>query len=285
MRRLTLLLVFVPLGTAMAARGETAVPPGKNGAKIVFVRGDKLSLMNTDGSGQRQVLRHEGAAYDPAWSPDGRRIAVVLGDAIWVIDANGAGRVLLAGAPAHAPAWSPDGRQIAYEVGRGRAVGAHVWVMKANGRGKKPLVKGQSPSWSPDGSIAFDRLGAAVYVMRSDGSGVKRLTPKRRGCSGSPAWSPGGARIAFVGNPTCRTYGQDIWVMRADGTRPLQVSKLGGSFNPAWSPDGRKLLFDSNRHGSGTTDVYVMNADGKGERRLTRSAKYNASPDWQRQPS
>jgi len=212
MRRLTLLLVFVPLGTAMAARGETAVPPGKNGARIVFVRGDKLSLMNTDGSGQRQVLRHEGAAYDPAWSPDGRRIAVVLGDAIWVIDANGAGRALLAGAPAHAPAWSPDGRQIAYEVGRGRALGADIWVMKADGSGKRRLVNGQFPSWSPDGSrIAFDRLGAAVYVMRSDGSGVKRLTPKRRGCSGSPAWSPGerASRSSAIqpAGPTVRTSG------------------------------------------------------------------------------
>ena len=48
--------------------------------------------------------------------------------------------------------------------------------------------------------------------------------------------------------------------------------------SPVWSPDGRRIAFVSRRDGQGRS--YVMNADGSGQRRLTRDARYLATPAW-----
>ena len=73
--------------------------------------------MNADGSGLRKLTR--GPAYDgnPAWSPDGRKIAFGRAGEIYVMNADGSGQRNLTRNPARdfAPAWSPDGRKIAFE--------------------------------------------------------------------------------------------------------------------------------------------------------------------------
>jgi Tol biopolymer transport system component len=149
------------------------------------------------------------------------------------------------------PTWSPDGRKIAYVVYR-----------------------------LPDGPAEF-------YVMNADGSGQRNLTEAWRR-ELVPIWSPDWRRILFLRNRcastrgTCRDITQ-IYRMNADGTgrrrlaRGVTYRKISGQFvseyraTPTWSPDGRKIAFVSDRTGS--SEVYVMNADGSGQRRLTRHAK------------
>src|SRR5688572_31179416 len=76
----------------------------------------------------------------------------------------------------------------------------------------------------------------------------------------APKWSPDGSRVAFVA-------GYDILVVSlADGAITNLTNHLRGS-SPAWSPDGGKIAFISNR--DGLMELYVMNADGSGVRRLT----------------
>ena len=53
---------------------------------------------------------------------------------------------------------------------------------------------------------------------------------------------------------------------------------MGTYAAPAWSPDGRKIAFVSDRDGN--SEIYVMNADGSGQRRLTRNPAYDADPAW-----
>jgi TolB protein len=72
--------------------------------------------------------------------------------------------------------------------------------------------------------------------------------------------------------------GFQIYLMNPDGSEIQQMTTSGANEDPAWSPDGRHLVFTSSR--SGTKDVYVMHADGSGQKRLTRNARNNFGPDW-----
>jgi Tol biopolymer transport system component len=65
--------------------------------------------------------------------------------------------------------------------------------------------------------------------------------------------------------------------MYSDGTNETQLSNSDAS-DPAWSPDGTEIAFYSLR--SGNFDIYVMNADGSGQKQLTINSAGNIWPDW-----
>ena len=102
-----------------------------------------------------------------------------------------------------------------------------------------------------------------VYVVKTDGGGLKRLTDAN-GMEEHPAWSPDGRKIAY--SHTLGDYGQAaaIWVMNADGSRKVRLTPpvVHGVW-PTWSPDGKRIAF-SRVMPSGSQYVYVMNADGSG---------------------
>jgi len=145
------------------------------------------------------------------------------------------------------PAWSPDGTRIAFvSVRNGDA--ADVYVMNADGTGERRLTDHPAvdtdPAWSPDGArIAFssERDGnAEIYAMNADGSGVTRLTTNSTP-DGHPAWSPDGRRLAFAGTQ-CDDRGSSYCfptIFVAGPTGPPVAVGLGQ--DPAWSPDGRKI--------------------------------------------
>jgi Tol biopolymer transport system component len=153
-----------------------------------------------------------------------------------------------------------------------------VYVMNADGTGERRLARyGTSPRWSPDGrSIAFVRpatfggFNYDIYVVHAEGGAARNLTPTPV-YENDPAWSPDGRRIAFVGG------GKDIWLMNADGSGKRRLtSGAARDRTPSWSPDGRTIAFGRrSRFGDfGDTtlihEIYVMNADGSGQRRLAR---------------
>jgi TolB protein len=135
-------------------------------------------------------------------------------------------------------------------------------------------------AWSPDGRrIAFSRSyggGEALFVMRADGTGVRRVTTPVTTPDGvpsadaAPAWSPDGARLAFASD---RAGGEpDIWRIDVDGTDLTQLTRtpsFTGDFNPAWSPDGTWIWFDSDRVGVFNREIYRMRPDGSGVQRMT----------------
>ena len=150
----------------------------------------------------------------------------------------------------------------------------------------------RSLAWSPDGrKLAFLTEGGCgqfcfnLYVVRSDGSGLRNLTSKLAagggpgaGPASDPAWSPDGRKLAFV--RLNASLGSPIYVVKADGSglRNLTPKPVGAYAAPAWSPDGRKIAFVSDRDGN--SEVYVMNANGSGQRNLTRNPAYDADPAW-----
>jgi Tol biopolymer transport system component len=240
-------------------------------------------VVNADGSGRRLMSRYGDG---PAWSPDGRRIAFVGRWGIWVMSADGSGSRKLTPSTSHGTRlyWSPDGRRLAFlSGGKGNCDFCfHLYVMNADGSGLKDLTPsvgggpGRSPAnpaWSPDGrTIAFvrrdhwpiDGFTDAVHIVRSDGSGGRRLTWAPADYF-APAWSPDGRKLAFV---TDRGGNSEVYVTNADGSKPRNLTRHPGyDGDPMWSPDGRRIAFVSNR--DGVYGIYVMNADGSGQRRLT----------------
>jgi Tol biopolymer transport system component len=89
-----------------------------------------------------------------------------------------------------------------------------------------------------------------------------------------PSHPDTGGKIAFTSN---RTGGQDeIVVANADGTGRIDLNAQGRS--PEFSPDGRRIAFSSTRDGN--SEIYVMNADGSNQTRLTFNTLYDSRPQW-----
>jgi hypothetical protein len=242
------------LGTPTPIPSPT--PPPGNGPRIAYAGGapSHIHVINVDGSGDTQITTSAGNDSNPAWSPDGTKIAFS----------------------------TPDSEN--------RHVG--IAVVNADGSDLRLLFSDESfldyfPAWSPDGSrIAFTAGGGdAIDVMNADGSGRHRLVTKSGGESfGHLSWSPDGSRIA-VQSTRPRDSGhvrEEIWVMNADGSNFVRLTNNEVEDNhPDWSPDGQTIVFGRAGVAGG---VYRINPDGSGEKRLIFDpfAFGVSSPNWSR---
>ena len=151
----------------------------------------EIYVMNLDGSGKTRLTTAGGA--DPAWSPDGSKIAFSTnrdGNAeIYVMNADGSAQARLTNRPSATdifPVWSPEGDKIAFASFNCCPSGANydIWVMNADGSNQVNITNHPAedifPSWSPDGTrIAFqtNRDGnREIYVVNVDGSGGTNFT-------------------------------------------------------------------------------------------------------------
>jgi len=296
--------------TMLPMQLSDAAFPGSNG-KIAFVSDregqDEIYVMNPDGSGQTRLTDNIARDGDPAWSPDGSRIAFTRNKAgapeIYVMNADGSNQTRLASRLAEHPTWSPDGSKIAFDSAQYGS--PQIYVMNADGSHPVPLTPRSpntqegwvDPAWSPDGSkIAAVEVGWPL--LSRTGSILigqfnlphdlyennELLCPSAGHGCGDPAWSPDGSRIALTANFDSWTGSHKNYNIRAgpynvdvEDDSYKTLTKSGENRHPAWSPDGSKVAFASNRDGS--WEIYVMNADGSGQTRLT--FKGGREPDWQ----
>ena len=210
---------FAPLAVVACACLTAAIhaaAPHKIVFTRVFPNDGQIGLFVAarDGSGERPLLATRDMDYDPVWSPDGQSIVFTSdreGSAdLFRVKPDGSGLERLTDSPAYddQAAFSPDGRQLVLVSTRagGRP---NLWTLEIATRRMKALTSGDGgdfrPSWSPDGRwIAFSSSRgrtltfahgrwehlqfADIYVVRPDGSGLKRIGEHGNFC-GSPKWT------------------------------------------------------------------------------------------------
>jgi TolB protein len=255
----------------------------------VFPRGCAVGLMGvlgllmacTPGGGNQRAdcpPSRDGAVY----GSEGNQQVVMLsgrfayhdvGGSLWIVGADGTGRKRLTDPPEGAfdfdPDWAPDGRRLVYRRDFKGAGGSlersEVRVVGIDCR--DTLVgRGSFPAWSPDGRWIALTAEKGIVSVRPDGTRERVLD-----ASGECAtWSPLGRRMAYCSNDFDSPLSDDwnVIVMATDGSEKRQLTHDPGREYPyAWSPDVSQIAFTSDR--DGTNRVWVMDADGADQRRLT----------------
>ena len=238
-----------------------------DGGGLVYVAGrsaaQNVSIYWMDRGGKFTSLRETPGAYlRPAFSPDGKRLALQIDEAkradIWVYEweRDTLTRLTFGGKTSFAPVWTPDGQRITY-VGVGKSGEYELYWKRADGAGDALcLTQSKTPkfyiSWRPDGKLlAFEQANSGarsnILVMTMEGdekSGWKPGEPKPFFNSAfdeeQPAFSPDGRWLAYVSNES-GTY--EVYVRPFPGPGgKWQVSTGGGSF-PKWSRTGKELFY------------------------------------------
>jgi Tol biopolymer transport system component len=233
---------------------------------------------------------------------------------IYVMNADGSAvtRLTLSGANDDYPRWSPNGSKILFQSDRDNPSTGYmdIYVMNADGSGITRLTSDanddSTATWSPDGSkIVFQsmRNGLIYQVcsMNIDGSNQVSLSASLSNDS-EPAWSPDGTKIAF-GSDRDHVGFKNLYVVNSNGSGQQRLTFSSGEVQdtqPMWSPDASRIAFVSTRDSVLETwqetdddgnyitkstlhvnkEVYVMNADGSGQTRLTNELANDDSPSW-----
>jgi Tol biopolymer transport system component len=244
----------------------TRVIAGEPTASGPYATESELYVMNADGSNETRLTNTPESyakilATSPDWSPDGNRIAYLKGidvdtgrtdRDIYVINADGSNPSSLTTVEQSTIAWSPDGTKIAFDgwTRSGDINGRPgIYLLNPDGTGQEYLTGGTSFSWSPDSKkIAFviqsstsDSLASAsdedsdIYIRRTDGSDLTRLTNTPDIDESTPDWSPDGTKIVFTS--TSLTGNIDIYVMNSDGSGRTNLTNTKRSEDHVtWSP-------------------------------------------------
>jgi Tol biopolymer transport system component len=253
-----------------------------------------------------------GVAYrsTSAWSPDGKRLAFVRADGIYVMSADGArvAKVVACSPPdcygVGGPSWSSDASRLAFLRAAGDRDG--LWVVDPDGSGRMPLQLDfqsiLSLAWSPDGHeiavVGNMETGPLVdapriyFVNATTGEVARSLSaPGGLEFAGTVQWSPDERWLAFDAVGSGGTVqGQGIYLMKPDGTGSHLLTSCGSSncmdLNPAWSPDGSTIAFtrglDSERGSDGFVgDIYVVDVATGRLRRVTGGPGLDCCPSWQ----
>jgi serine/threonine protein kinase/Tol biopolymer transport system component len=293
----TATFTFTPTFTYTPTFTPTIEPTplgGSNAILFVSVRDGNANLytIRADGTDERVISTDPENQSLASWSPDGSMIAFE-NDAdgnreIYIMDADGTNfrRLTDHRNSDWLPAWSPDGSKIVWTTDRHG--NDELYIMNVDGTDQVRLteVRGGDwlPAWSPDGSrIAFTsgRDGDfEIFVMSADGSDVRQLTSNTT-ADFSPQWSPDGQFIVYTAE---RSNGnRDIAFLNVEtGKGDYLTDDRGQDYFPSWSPDGSLIAFSSDRDGN--QEIYVMNADGSDETRLTNSAGDDFGAIWQPLP-
>lgn len=328
MNRGTALAIAVALSAASAVSvpAARATYAGKRGP-IVFERllnpmdesTTQLFALSPTTGRVRQLTHLQGGAFDPDYSPNGRRIAfdrrfLAGPDAAFTIRFDGSDPTRIPIAclgqclGIDEPNWARSGHNIAF----GRAFGP---IVKDNastldlataglsGTGDRVIrtfgvtATGTEPhgaAWSPNGRMLAVTIqntttkpvkASSIYLISANGKTVRRLTSPTLD-AGNPDWAPDGKRLVFNSFYEGQSE-SELYTIRPDGTGMHRIRKEkthNYAFDPVWSPDGGRIAFV---HASGSTPPHIwsIGADGKNLLQETHGSLPDLSPDWGTPPT
>ena len=320
--RSIIFVVMVALLVAVAAETAGATAPGRNGpiAFRRYLGPDRtmgaIYTISPLGFAERQLTVPPAGKSDdfPDFAADGSRIAFQRCTdfcQVMTVRARGGAPVpLTPGCPDGTtppactddfhPAISPDTRRIAFT----RASGAldeggidheQIFIMRADGSHARRVTDPPSREaadlevqWSPDGRrLVFTRVlfatdQHAVFTVKTDGTGLRQLTPYSLDAGDGPDWSPDGSRILFRLNASAGFFDSNLATIRPDGSGLRQLTHFPPTrmvLSASYSPDGRSVTVALGGVDD-QPDVFVMRADGTGLRPVTRTPAWDSAPDW-----
>lgn len=249
---------------------------------------DQIWVINADGSDNRQLSYYRD--WHPVWSPDGTEIAFsrdipfVPSIAIYKMNTDGSNvHEIAKQADSYGNLgpndWYPSSK-ILYMQGAWYSQNYYIGVMEADGSNRIQLTfdgKSQYPVWSPDTSkIIYSSSAGDIWIMDNDGNNQKPIKVTQSYDS-YPTVSPDGEYLAFHSDEGGN--GNNIWVMKMDGSERTQLTTDGGSAYPNWSPDGKKIAFQSGNYPTpGTVHIWVMELNFDDEGPITSNLIANLNP-------
>ena len=241
-------------------------------------------LIDVASGDQRPLVTGTGSHSSPRWSPDGKRLAYVSSaegnsSQLYVrwMDSGQTARITgLADSP-QGIAWSPDGRRIAYLMNVPDD-GAKLGSAPAKPEGAewaKPLEVIDKVTYRVDGGGYLKPGYDHIFVVDALGGAPRQLTFGAYH-DGNPEWTPDGRAILFSATRKSdwELIANDSEVYRLDvdsGSVAALTDRRGPDAAPVASPDGRLIAYvgyDDHKKGFEQADLYVMNSDGSGPRKV-----------------
>lgn len=274
-----------------------------NGKSMVFASTrhyprPKLYLKSIDGRAVTQLTDDTSADVQPCFSADGKLIAFASNRSgnwdIWTIGLQAGRATQITQSPQHEvhPTFSPDGKHLAYCQFNNRTSQWELWVVNlAQPDSRRMIGLGLFPEWSPTAdSIVYQRArergGRWFSIWRIDLDNGEPRFPVELAASSEmaliqPSWSPDGEWVTYgtaqvgAGSDLPEESGSspsrgDIWIMRADGSSPMQMTDGSGvNFGSVWGSDDR-VYFSSRQNGR--ENVWSVRPNIRGSEKLNTAA-------------
>jgi TolB protein len=206
-------------------------------------------------------------------------------------------------------AFLPDGHRVVFTRATGRvrqfSTGeafiqhSDIVIRDLSGRNRQVVLRSRpfagdnvEMAASPDGTqIAFRRQnsplvkpanGIAIFVLRIDGTHLRRITPWSLRAGDHPDWSPDGRWILFRSNDDGDFLNSQLYVIHPDGSGLRQITHVRATttlLSSSFSPNGRRIVY-SRAGRAGQPDIFTMNVDGNDVHRVTRTPLWESAPDW-----
>lgn len=206
----------------------------------------------------------------------------------------------------NSPIWFNNKTRIAYlanDNSNNARTKNGVWMMNSNGKLNQRITYVESKAFRITSNSKGDKFiysmlnpdnasNIGLYSYNSVNSKTESLSGYSLARDFNPKWSPNEDLITYssslANSPNVvNTYDatqmgapkNQIFTMNINGLGKKQLTESGDNYDPSWSPDGKKIIFISNR--SGSAEVWIMDKNGKGQRKLTDTGATRASnPIW-----